>query len=386
MIGTDRVRDFFPWRRARARAAGVSRFSVALIALVAASDALGASADIEAKMAQFEAGADAEAIALAREPMAPGGLLAQMMPAERYAQITDPKTFGGVGNPAGREQVPCAYLAARRTAVILIAGQSNAANTAEFDSDGRSFRANRPIFNFSFADEKCYRAENPLLGADGPYQSFGLPLAAQLIDARIFRRVLIVPIAVAGTLIEQWAPPSGHHWVRFSRSIASLNRLRLRPHFILWHQGEGNAGFLTAGANVLQPARTIGPHASRTTRDALRLSYIRSFLRIVDGLRTLGVSAPILPAVATLCGSETISPDIRAAQRSLPDAGWNIHAGPDTDELGLAFRSSTDGCHFSHQGNQAHARKWLEVLQAHLAVHPLQSRFAPGVQIRANGK
>ena len=386
MIGGARAREFFPWRHACARAARVSRFRVALIALMATSDALGASTDVEAKMAQFEAGADAEAIALARGPMAPGGLLAQLMPAQRYAQISDPNDFGGVGNSAGRREVPCASLAELRAAVILISGQSNAANRADLDSDGRAFRIDRPIFNFNFADEKCYRAENPLLGADGPYQSFALPLAAQLIDARIFRRVLLVPIAVAGTLIEEWAPPSGHHWVRFSRSVAGLNRLGLQPHFILWHQGEGNAGFLTAGANSLQPARTIGPNASQTTRDALRLSYIRSFLRIVDGLRTLGVSAPILPAVATLCGTGQVSPDIRAAQLSLPDAGWNIHAGPDTDELGLAYRSSNDGCHFSHEGNQVHARKWLEVLQAHLALHPLHSRVVPDVQLPANGK
>jgi Carbohydrate esterase, sialic acid-specific acetylesterase len=386
MIGRARDRKFLPWRRACARAARVSRFGVALIALVATSEAFGASTDVEAKMAQFEASADAEAIALARDPMAPGGLLEQLMPAQRYAKITDPYAFGDFGNPAGREQVRCAYVAARRPAVILIAGQSNAANTAELDRDGRPFRVDRPIFNFNFVNERCYRAENPLLGAEGPYQSFGLPLAAQLIDARIFRRVLLVPIAVAGTLIEEWAPPSGHHWVRFRRSVASLDRLGLQPHFILWHHGEGNAGFLTSGANVQQPARTIGPDASPTTRDALRLSYIRSFLRIVDGLRTLGVSAPILPAVATLCSSNGVSPDIRAAQLSLPDAGWNIHAGPDTDELGLAYRNSQDNCHFSHEGNLAHARKWFEVLQAHLAVHPLQSRFVPGVQTRANHK
>ena len=367
MIGEARARKFFPWCRACAR---VGRFGVAVVALVATFDALGASTDIEAKMAQFEADADAEAVALAREPLAPGGLFEQLMPAQRYAQITDPNAFGGLGDPIGRKQVDCTYLATGGSAVILIAGQSNAANSADLDNNGRPFHVDGPIFNFNLADEKCYRAENPLLGADGPYQSFALPLAAHVIDAGIFHRVLLVPIAVASTLIEEWAPPSGHHWVRFSRSVASLNRLGLQPHFILWHQGEGNAGFLTAGGNALQPTRAIGDNASQTTRDALRLSYVRSFLRIVDGLRTLGVSAPILPAVATLCGVEKVSPDIRAAQLSLPQAGWNIYAGPDTDELGLAYRSAKDGCHFSHEGNLVHARKWFGVLQAHLAKHP----------------
>jgi hypothetical protein len=340
--------------------------------------------DVDAKMAPFEAGASPEAVELARQPLAPDGLFQQLTPAERFAAITDPFTLGSPGSTVGRRRVTCSYVAARRPVVILIAGQSNGANTAELDASNRAFATDKPIFNLNLADGRCYRAENPLLGADGNLQGFALPLAAQLIEARIARRVLLVPTALAGTVIEEWAPPYGHHWKRLVTSLRLLDRMGLRPHLFLWHQGEGNAGFLTAGPNDIKTARPLGTNASDITRDAIRLSYIRSFLAIVDGLRALGLSAPILPAVATLCGTSITSPDIRAAQLSLPDAGWNIYPGPDTDELDLSLRSPQDRCHFSDAGNRLHATKWFDVVRSHLAANPLQPSWMPSVHIRAD--
>src|SRR5262245_33235679 len=357
---------------------------LALALACMARSALAGIVDVDAKMAQFEADASPEAVQLARSPLAPAGLLQQLMPTERFAAITDPDTVGSSGSPVGRRRVSCRYVAARRPVVIVIAGQSNASNTADLDSGNRAFATDKPIFNLNLADGRCYRAENPLLGSDGELQGFALPLAAQLIEARIFRRVLLVPTALAGTGMEEWAPPRGHHWKRLATSVRLLDRMGLRPHLFLWHHGEGNAGFLTAGPNDIKTARTVGTNASEITRDAVRLSYIRSFLAMVDGLRALGLSAPILPAVATLCGTSTVSPDIRSAQLSLPDPGWNIFAGPDTDELDLSLRSPQDSCHFSDAGNRLHARKWFDVIHSHLAVNPLQHSWMPKVHIKAD--
>ena len=295
----------------------------------------------------------------------PGGILQRLATSAEYEQITDPHPAGSFGDFSGRPQVPCAQIAALKPAVILVAGQSNAANTAERDHNGQVFRTDKPIYNLLFVNSTCYRAENPLLGADGTYQSFALPLASQLIDANIFGRVLIVPISVSGTMIEEWTP-SGHYWSRFTKAIASLDEIGLRPDFVVWHQGEGNAGFLTRE-----------PDASQTLKDALWLAYIRNFLSIVDGLRSLGVAAPVFVAVATGCSSTTVSPHIRAAQLALPDLAWKIYQGPDTDMIDFSYRSRANVCHFSHEGNQVHAEKWYEILRAYLAANPRQSRLTP---------
>ena len=371
-------------RRACRRLACSRSFHLALGLAFVARCALAGVIDVDAKMAQFEADASPEAVQLARVPLAPGGLLHQLMPAERFAAITDPDAVGSSGNPVRRRRVSCNHVAARRPVVIIIAGQSNAANTAELDASNRPFATDKPIFNLNLADGRCYRAENPLLGSDGDLQGFALPLAAQLIEARIFRRVLLVPTALAGTVIEEWAPPQGHHWKRLITSVRLLERIGLRPHLFLWHHGEGNAGFLTAGPNDIKTARAVGTNANDITRDAIRLSYIRSFLAMVDGLRALGLSAPILPAVATLCGTSVTSPDIRSAQLSLPDPGWNIYPGPDTDEFDLSLRSTQDSCHFSDAGNRLHASKWFDVIRSHMAANPLQPSWMPSVHINAD--
>lgn len=202
-----------------------------------------------------------------------------------------------------------------------------------------------------------------MLGTDGLYQSFARPLAAYLVEAGVFQHVLLVPIAVSGTFIEEWTP-SGHHWPRFIAAINQLNQAGLRPTFVLWHQGEANSDWLVRH-----------PDTSRTLKDAARLSYMRNFLSIVVGLRGLGVTAPIFPAVATQCRSTKTSAEIRSAQQAVIDPAWGIFQGPDTDSIDFSYRRPDDLCHFSHEGNLAHARAWLAAIRAYLS---RQSRSGAG--------
>ena len=87
-------------------------------------------------------------------------------------------------------------------------------------------------------------------------------------------------------------------------------------------------------------------------------------------LDTLGVDAPIFPAVATRCYfRDTMEVEyadgaqrIRAAQQRLAETP-NVFPGPDTDTIsGDQFRP--DGCHFTAKGIAAHARLWVEALRA----------------------
>ena len=311
--------------------------------------------DVDAKMAPYEAEVSAEAVWLEKNNTAPGGLLQRTTSPELYRHILKPS--GGIdpGNTAGRQEVSCAAIASQpRLAVLLIAGQSNAANGAAFDGNGRAFQTTPLIYNLNVGNGKCYAAKDPLLGADGPSQAFARPLAAYLVESGLYHNVLLVPIAISATLIEEWVP-SGHHWPRFTIAISQLNQLGLRPTVILWHQGEGNSGWLK---NY--------PKISQSIKDAVRLSYMRNFLNIVNALRGLGVTAPISPAVATQCGSAETSPEIRAAQLAVVDPAWGIFQGPDTDVLDFSYRRPDDLCHFSHEGNQAHARAWLSAIQSYL--------------------
>ena len=62
----------------------------------------------------------------------------------------------------GKEEVPALHAFVPGAAVILVVGQSNAAN----EGSGR-YPAGPGVFNWNLVDGKCYRAADPLLGASG---------------------------------------------------------------------------------------------------------------------------------------------------------------------------------------------------------------------------
>ena len=270
------------------------------------------------------------------------------------------------GDPTGRERVSCANIPRTALAVILIAGQSNASNSVPADANGKHYSTQNPVFSLNIGDGKCYVAKNPLLGTDSRLdannqpsgQSFALPLASALIDAGLYERVLLVPIAVSGTLIEQWipSPPRTPGASLFNRFVSATNYLKgvgLTPTFVLWHQGEGNSGPLQAHAK----RGTLTTDLERATT----LSWMRNFLHIVAALRGMGVDAPVFVAKATICGGAEPGAIIRKAQGGVADPAARIFPGPDTDAIDFALRH--DGCHFSHEGNLVHAHKWYEVLR-----------------------
>jgi hypothetical protein len=135
--------------------------------------------------------------------------------------------------------------------VIVILGQSNAANFAA----GR-YRAERDVVNFSLYDGNCYRAQDPLIGASGDTGNFATRLGDVLIDRGLAERVVLAPIAMGNTRIEDWAAGGIFH----TRILVLLRRLfdaGLSPDLIFWQQGEGNqattipAAFGTAGTFLI---------------------------------------------------------------------------------------------------------------------------------------
>jgi hypothetical protein len=345
-------------------------FASALVASLLPALALAGQNEIDAKMALFEAAVSPEAVALARNNLVPGGLMQRTLGDSWFIPIASPGGGAATGNPAGRTVVDCAAIPRDGLAVILYAGQSNSANAAGLDGDGRPWQRQNAVYNYNIGDGKCYLAQAPELGADGPDfndgrgiigQAFGLPLADLLINAGLYKSVMVVPVGVSGTLIEQWIP-GGHHFSRMASAVQGLQAAGLAPTYFLWHQGEGNAGWLGG-----QDASAVP--VSRAIRDAIRLSYMRDFFGLVDGLRALGMQAPVFPAVvAGGCGAPFVSFELQQAHRDLADPAWGIHLGPDTDAIDFSLRRADENapCHFSHDGNFVHAQRWFEVIRAYM--------------------
>jgi hypothetical protein len=237
---------------------------------------------------------------------------------------------GSCNDFRSRVPVSTADVTQGRTAVILIFGQSNGAN-----SGAVPYLPVRRVFNFNVFDGNCYVAKDPLLGATDFRGNFASRMADLLVERGAFDSVLLAPIGVGGTRVEDWTTGGLRHR-RLQVAVARIAERGLSFTHVLWHQGETNAG---PGAD----------------RDA----YIAAFMNIHAALRWYGVDAPIYVAQASLCRSP---PDetIRAAQRALVNPQLGILAGPDTDAIGFEHRY--DGCHMSESGLIRHAELWAHVL------------------------
>jgi len=235
-----------------------------------------------------------------------------------------------------RPEVSCAPFTSpnRRHAVLLTFGQSNSANFGD-----TRYTAGDRVVNFNPHNGRCYRTEDPLLGADGDGGSVWGRLGDRLVASGAFDRVLVVPFGIGGTSLREWTTGGRLH-PRVEYTIRQLQRAHIAPTHVLWHQGENDARDRTSAAD-----------------------YSAMFSALVDALRDYGVDAPVFPAVATICGNLG-SEEIREAQRALPRQLEGVYPGPDTDSLS-DMRDRYDLCHFSERGLERHARLWETALRAY---------------------
>jgi Carbohydrate esterase, sialic acid-specific acetylesterase len=234
-----------------------------------------------------------------------------------------------------RTRVGCQALGG--TAVLVTLGQSNAANYAAV-----RYTPKHDVLNFNLYDGRCYEARDPLLGTSGTLGNFATPLADMLIERGVYTRVIIAPIAMGGSTVEEWADEG----VFNRRLLVLIRRLfdaGLTPTAILWHQGEGNSG--------------VGDSHGRQYRKDLR--------EVIATFRTYDIQAPFFVALASKCGGypRPGGDNIRDGQAATVNHLENVFPGPDTDTLGDQYRDK-EHCHFNAQGLLRHAAMWADVLQS----------------------
>ncbi len=261
-------------------------------------------------------------------------LLCAALPAMAQEPAFD--AFGRLISFPGKTAVPCPQQD-RRTAVIFVAGQSNAANYGE--KRQTTAYGDRVVAFFHGA---CTIAASPLLGADSSEGESLTPMADELIRSGRYDRVVLAPVAVGGTEIARWV--EGDLAPVLGQSLDDV-QARYKVTHAIWHQGENDA--------------LIGSSAA---------DYRRSFDTLLARWRAQGMAAPVFVSVTTRCYPNW-TPDnpVAQAQRSLPDPARGLYRGPDSDAL-LPVSELRDGaCHHNAAG-QAHLAKLFAA--ALLAVDP----------------
>lgn len=240
-----------------------------------------------------------------------------------------------LNDPTGRKEIDCRKISSD-AAILLIMGQSNAANSGD-----SLYKPVHSVFNYDWMNGKCYRAEDPLLGTDGDGGTIWSRLGDELIEHAGFKQVLLVDVAASGTSIRVWAGENGPA-ARAVKAAQALRRYGLKFTHVLWHQGESDW-------------------------EMHKLVYTRLFSEMTNYIRANGIDAPIFVATSTLCKGRR-APQIREAQRELPMLVPNVFPGADADSVDRFRDRQTDFCHFKASGLAQLATLWRQAIVHHQAV------------------
>jgi hypothetical protein len=243
--------------------------------------------------------------------------------------------FGRLASYPGKIEIPCPGQT-EGTAVLLLIGQSNAANTG-----GQRHASAHGDKVLNYFSGKCFIAASPLLGASDKRGDAWTLLGNKLVDSGLADRVILVSAAVGGTLISRWK--AGGDLNRMLLEVIDEVSPRLRITHVLWHQGEED--FLAATSQS---------------------DYSGMFHSMVESIRSRGIDAPVFPSIATKCGIHpgwNLENPVANAQRALADPRKNIYPGIDTDRL-LGSDDRYDDCHLAASGQEKFADAWAALLKS----------------------
>ncbi|MBY3391703.1 sialate O-acetylesterase [Rhizobium laguerreae] len=229
-----------------------------------------------------------------------------------------------------------------RTAVLLILGQSNAANYG-----GQRHRSNYGARVVNAFDKRCFIAASPLLGSTNTRGEFWTLLANNLIASGQNDNVILAPLAYSGSEVARWAAGGDFNPVLVD-TVKKLQDSGYRITNVLWVQGEADL--------------VIGTPAE---------AYQERFMSMVDTLRQHGVQAPVYISIASKClepsngGFKEHIPDnaVVRAQLALSKSGHGIREGVNSDAL-LDGDDRYDDCHFGSTGGEKASQAWLNLLRS----------------------
>lgn len=235
-----------------------------------------------------------------------------------------------------KKDIPCPAQTPK-TRVLLIIGQSNAANEA-----GQRYQSTVGDRVVNLFQGKCYLAGSPLLGSTGQYGESWTLLGSKLVETGINDAVVIISSAISGSTINRWQR-GGELNQMLSTVLEESKSYQITD--VIWHQGEAD-------------------FRERTEKS----TYIESFISLLGTLRSVQIAAPIYVAITSKCWLNNAerwrdNNPIRSAQQELPKLANKVVSGVDTDHL-LSAMDRYDDCHFSGSGQQKFADAWLDILSS----------------------
>jgi len=182
----------------------------------------------------------------------------------------------------------------------------------------------------------CYPAKDPLMGTVGEVGSPWPRLANKLIESRRYEGILLIPILSPKSSIADWKQ-DGKIFNRLKLVTASLMKEGISISSVIWQHEEAN-------------------DSTAQTSD-----YVIGFNELTQGLRSIGIQAPVYVAQMGACAGRTDNP-FHAAQKTLASEKDNVLNGPDL--MSLQESDFVAGsCLLNKQGLDAYVSSWAEILK-----------------------
>jgi len=235
--------------------------------------------------------------------------------------------------------VPCDRLRQQRPLVLLVLGQSNAAN------HGIHGAPPLPQVYLISPTGQCHLMTDPLPGGTGHGSSIWSHLPAALAAEGLQRPVVLGVLAVDATSMADWTRPGSKLAALLDDMLGRMQELGLPPDLVLWQQGEADARALTKPDDYLAGLRIL-----------------------VDRIHSHGIPLPVVLAKSTICRSQP-SAALRQAVEQAVAGDSRLRLGPDTDTL-LPETHRADGCHFNAAGVQAAAALWARAIAGQARLVP----------------
>lgn len=232
--------------------------------------------------------------------------------------------------------------------VVVAFGQSNAANyggAGPTDADwGKDhYRPQKDVRVLDWQTGQCFRANDPLPGADGRAAS----LWGRFGDAVIARsgagQVLIVAFGVGATTLADWTEGKTERRTgeilaeRLPKVASALGKAGYKADMIAFQQGESD-------------------------RETSYADY-RGRLETLAGRVEQHFGKPLTVAISTLCQGPA-SPDVTRAIRDVAATHRATRLGPDLDKDVAHALDRMDRCHLSRVGLEKAARLWVDAFDA----------------------
>lgn len=239
------------------------------------------------------------------------------------------------GGSSGRETIsvplPITTLPMQELRILVI-GQSISSNCNEYIYG--------PVDNVLQVglDGTVKAASDPFEWADCKKGSMWMPLGKKIIDTGIARKVIIMPIGIAATKVEDWQA-GGSAFGKLNNAIAQIQKNGMVFDFGFWHQGFSNSG--TDKAVYINRVGAVLDYVGSKVKIDRWLIAMHS--RCYDGY-DLGIEA----AQVALGGMSELK----------------RYPGPNNNLLGNEYRF--DKCHLTKNGQEKMASMWLDSVKSAL--------------------